>query len=152
MNSGRSRSAVMSLPRDRRSVIWRSAKLVLFGVFYLFMGGACARTAFRLTSASAMQSLLWGVFAAIAILLAIAHLVLAPLVWKVPFAIYDGGMDLGPTSLAWDQVSSCYWNRYIPSVLIIRTGFRARLFVTVPGDRRAEVEAALRGAGKWQSW
>jgi hypothetical protein len=137
--------------QSRRRAAWRSARLILLAVLYVLAGAFVARMAVTEKSFDSRQRIFCGVFAAALLLTAGVYFALVPFLWVKALSIDGEGMDIGATRLAWDQITCCQWNRYIPSVLTVRTALRTRLFVGVPYGKRASVEAALRSVGKWQS-
>jgi hypothetical protein len=96
------------------------------------------------------QRALLAVFAGLLLFNALFKVVLLWFSLKLPLEIFKSGIAFQGVKMPWEAVEGCHWARYSPNTLVVRH-HRLRHDLLIPREHWADVEAALRDVGRWQS-
>jgi len=148
-----SSDALIAVPHTRRRVLALVGKSGLVTMFFIVAGALTLYDLLAHQPATDRHWLLPAVLSGLAFALASVHLWILRASLGRPLAIFTDGIELGGTKVSWEKVASCRWVTHTPGMLQIQVGTHistGRFFVSVPGLKRAGVEAALRRFGKWE--
>jgi hypothetical protein len=153
LDSGALADPIVTASRPRWLTAWRTIFRLGFALLWVAAGIYFLRELLvdRLSSNS---HFLFGALAtAVCFSLAAVDLFILKLVWKRPFAINHAGVELLGHTILWENITSCRWNIYSRSTLMIEMSdgkAHTRHTITVPESHRALVEETFRHLGKWE--
>ena len=141
---------LVSIPRPR----WRVIKsllvsglllaVTLFSI-YLFL-----TILLRRDDLTVIQVAFHVLIITLAVIVTFVRVVMIWFALQPPLEIFKSGIAMQGMKRSWEHVEDCGWSKYSPDTLKVRS-YRQQCLIPIPPNQRAEVESALRNAGKWQS-